>query len=214
MGRTQAIWITAAIIAAAGIAARSILATEPADPGPLHLERVSLGDADSAYVDESLDSGFEETLRAREILYRTYEPDSDAPVWVFLAWFDRQREGSQVHSPRHCYPGAGWSIEREVEQPASWRAGTLHGMIVSDGDVRRLVCYWYQTPGGILSDVFRLKIALTRQAVLRGPQDVVFANVSTAIDHNDADAWARIAPLAEAAENQVALRYRERDANQ
>jgi EpsI family protein len=73
-------------------------------------------------VDEALEPQLFDALRAREVLYRTYEPDADEPVWVFAGYFDRQREGSQVHSPRHCYPGSGWNIERETRWPwpTSW----------------------------------------------------------------------------------------------
>ena len=209
--RTQAKWIAAAIVAVAGVSANVIRATEAGDRGPLRLADASIAASESTYVDETLDADFEETLRAREVLYRTYAPESDTPVWVFLAYFDQQREGSQVHSPRHCYPGAGWSIEDEIEMEAGWRDGTVHGLIVSDGVERRLVCYWYQLPSGITTDVFHLKLALTRQAVLRRPQDVVYGNVSTPIDGDMKAAYARVAPYVGAAESQVDRLYREQN---
>jgi EpsI family protein len=211
--RSKTTWIAAAIVAAAGVSANMIRATEAGDRGPLRLDSAAIA-ADSSFVDESLDSDFQETLRAREVLYRMYAPESDAPVWVFLAYFDQQREGSQVHSPRHCYPGAGWSIENEIAMKADWRDGEVHGLVVSDGVVRRLVCYWYQMPGDVTPDVLQLKLALTRRAVLRKPQDVVYGNVSTRIDDDMDTAYARIAPYVRDAEFQVDRLYREQNERQ
>ncbi|HEX5133262.1 MAG TPA: EpsI family protein [Candidatus Krumholzibacteria bacterium] len=211
MDRARAQWIAVVLVAAAGIGAQTIRSTEPADPGVLNLAAADVAAADSHYVDERLDPSFERELRAREIVYRSYAPASETPVWLFMAYFDQQREGSQVHSPRHCYPGAGWGIEEEVEVPAAWRDGSVHGLVVSDGSERRLVCYWYQTPSTILSDVMKLKLALTREALLRKPQDVVFASVSTPVDGDIDAAYHRVLPLARAAEEQVTRLYRERD---
>jgi len=199
------------MLAVAGIAAHAIRATEPGNTGPLELVSAALAPPGTPYEDVALDANFLEALRPREALFRTYEPDSDDPVWVFLSYFDRQKEGSQVHSPRHCYPGSGWSIEREFERPVGWRTAALHGIVVSNGVEKRVVCYWYQTPDGIVADALPLKFALVRQAVKHGTQDVVFANVSTPITEDEEAAFARVLPYALAAETEIARMYRERD---
>ncbi len=211
VGRSQAQWIVASIIAVAGISAHAIRATEPPDRGPLRLEEALVVSTDTTFVDETLESDYRETLQAREVMYRMYAPESSAPVWMLLAYFDQQREGSQVHSPRHCYPGAGWSIEGEIEMPANWRDGSVHALLVSNGVARRLVCYWYQMPGRITPDVLDLKLALTRQAVLRRSQEVVYGNVSTVLENDVAAAYARLAPFVRDAETEIARLYREQD---
>jgi EpsI family protein len=214
VGRAQTKWIAAAIVAGAGISAHAIRATEPRDRGPLRLEQAFIAAADTTFVDEALESDFRATLQAREVLYRLYGPASAEPVWVLLAYFDQQREGSQVHSPRHCYPGAGWSIEDEIEMKASWRDGDVHALVVNNGVARRLVCYWYQMPGGITPDVLSLKLALTRSAVLRRPQDVVYGNISTVVDDGVDAAYRRIAPYVRDAETEIGRLYREQDERQ
>ncbi len=62
--------------------------------------------------------------------------------------------------------------------PAPWDDGRIKRLIVSDGTEERLVYYWFQTSSRILNDVFSLKYYLTRQAVLRHPQDLVFVRIS------------------------------------
>ena len=211
MDRTQATIIASVVLTAAALAGQAMRAAEP-DAALLGLEQVRVGDAHAyrSYEDEPLDAEFLDVLRAREVLFRTYDPAADEPVWLFLGYFDRQKEGSQVHSPRHCYPGSGWNIEQELETPAPWRDGVLPALVVHNGAQRRLVCFWYQTPAGIVDDVFRLKLALTRRALLRRPQDVVFASVSTPLAGSLEGAVLRATAVARDAENEIARLYREK----
>jgi EpsI family protein len=128
---------------------------------------------------EPIDEEFLDLLGAREVSFRTYEEGTGHRVWVFMGYFDRQKEGSQVHSPKHCYPGSGWNILEEDNVPAPWGDGRVKRLIVSDGAQDRLVYYWFQTSSRVLKDVFALKYYLTRQAMLRHPQDLVFVRISS-----------------------------------
>ncbi|HEU4928207.1 MAG TPA: EpsI family protein [Candidatus Krumholzibacteria bacterium] len=204
MGRTQARIIAAAVLtamAAGGIAMRT------SGPPAVGLGLASVTVGDRPYIETDLDAGFQDVLRARETLFRTYDPDADEPVWVFLGYFDRQREGSQVHSPRHCYPGSGWTIVEERTVEAAWRAGTLPALVVDNGSEQRIVCFWYQTPFAIESDVLRLKLALTRQSFMRRPQEVVFASVSAPITNDVDRAARRAAEVARDVEHEIQRLY-------
>jgi EpsI family protein len=207
MDRTRATIVAAAALSAMALAGHVIRAGEPVDAGSLGLGDMVVGER--AFAEDSLDANFLDVLRAHEVLFRTYDPDADEPVWVFLGYFDRQREGSQVHSPRHCYPGSGWNIERELSIPAPWRNGVLQALVVNNGSERRLVCYWYQTPFAIESDVFHLKLALTKQAIMRRRQDVVFASVSTPLSDVER-ATERASSMARAVESEIARLYSKR----
>ena len=212
MDRTRATIIASVVLTAAALAGHAIRAGEPDIDPSLGLDHVRVGGegAYRAYEDEPLDAEFLDVLRAREVLFRTYDPAADEPVWLFLGYFDRQKEGSQVHSPRHCYPGSGWNIERELQTPAPWRNGVLPALVVSNGAERRLVCFWYQTPTATVGDVFRLKLALTRRALLRRPQDVVFASVSTPLSTDLDRAVERTTTVAREVENEIARLFREK----
>jgi len=191
------------------VAGNTLRAGAPPARGDLGLGALAIGDASVSFRADTLDADFNDVLRAREVLYRTYAPDADEPVWVFLGYFDRQREGSQVHSPRHCYPGSGWNIELEPVWTAPW-GGELRSIVVNDGEERRLVCYWYQTADRVVTDVLPLKMLLARDAVMRRPQDVVFASISTPFTGDAADAMARLAPYATDVQAGISQLYRSR----
>jgi EpsI family protein len=78
---------------------------------------------------------------------RFQEPDGNLP-WVdlFLAYFPSQRAGETPHSPQHCLPGSGWNPERSdiITLPLPGHAPfPANRYIISQGDERRLVLYWF-----------------------------------------------------------------------
>ena len=168
-----------AVLAVAGNYARF---SEPPAAATLALDGYRLAAADTSYEIEPMDGEFLDLLGAREVSFRTYRAADGKPVWIFMGYFDRQKEGSQVHSPKHCYPGAGWSILAESVVASPWGEDQVKRLVVSDGNETRVVYYWFQTADRVLNNVFALKYYLTSRALLRHRQDVVFARVSTALE--------------------------------
>jgi EpsI family protein len=184
-------------------------ATPPAAP-PLGLQDYRLsraGGEPESFDVEPMDTEFLDLLGAREVSFRTYGAGTGQRVWVFMGYFDKQKEGSQVHSPRHCYPGSGWNILQENQVPAPWGEGKVKRLIVSDGNEDRLVYYWFQTPSNILNDVFSLKYYLTRQAVLRQPQDLVFVRISTNAADRNGEAEALVQDYSKRVEGVISTLY-------
>ena len=177
------------------VAGNMLRANEPRAASGLDLAVISTPVA-GAFTEEPLDAEFLETLRARDVLYRIFMGEEGEPVWLFLGYFDRQKEGSQVHSPRHCYPGSGWNIESEPRWDSPWGGAQLGSLVVNDGVERRLVLYWYQMRSATETDVLPLKIEMTRRALMRQPQEVVFASISTPTGDDVSATMARLSPLA------------------
>ena len=190
-----------------GAAGNYLRFSEAPEAGPLGLDRVRLAQAGTGYREEPLDDGFLETLKAREVIFRTYETGAGDAVWLFMGYFDKQKEGSQVHSPKNCYPGSGWNIIEEQTVSAPWGKGSVHSLVVTDGFERRLVYYWFQTTGDYLAGVLPLKLYLTKNAVMRKPQDVVFIRISTIIGSSRRSAEERLLPYALGVRDEVETLY-------
>lgn len=215
MDRKAKIRLTAAVLMIAfAVLGNYLRFSGPAGAVPLGIERVRLEAPESGttlpYVEEHIEADFLDVLRAKEVTFRTYTVEEDTPVWLFMGYFDRQKEGSQVHSPIHCYPGSGWSILSEEKISAPWETGTIRTLVVSDGFDDRLVHYWYQTPGGVLSDVIDLKLRLSWNAVVRRPQDVVFVRISTSLRGDREAAEQRLRGYASAVKRNIEDLYRAR----
>jgi EpsI family protein len=155
---------------------------EPPNVPGFELDEIDLYLDGGSHHDESIDDRFLEVLGTNEVIFRRY--GDEHPVWLFMGYFDKQREGSQVHSPRHCYPGSGWDISEDSEINAPWGGDKIRSLVISDGMSNRLVYYWFQVPEKILSGVLDLKIHLTKNAIIRRSQEVVFVRISTMKDDN------------------------------
>jgi len=214
MGERTSYIIAAIILAVAAAMGNTLRLHEPPADSEINLDAVVLGRTGApggdAFDDEPLSGEFLDVLNAESVSFRTYRLQDAPPVWVFLGYFSRQKEGSQVHSPRHCYPGSGWSILEQSGVEVPWSDIELASLVVSDGTERRLVHYWYQTAGLVLNDVFDLKRHLTKNAILGRSQEVVFARVSTLLGGDRVAAADRLERYANDIHSQLSELYARR----
>lgn len=97
-------------------------------------------------IEAPLDRAVEEELGADLNLQRAYFGPADAPIWLYIGYYGTDRGGRPKHSPRGCYPGAGWGIEQtrvlEVSPARQLRANEY--LLSREAD-RRLVLFWYRS---------------------------------------------------------------------
>ncbi len=129
-------------------------------------------------------------LQADTTTLRLYVDDDDQRYWLFVAYFSSQAYGRQIHSPRHCLPGGGWSIDssetHKIELTATQTAEVNRLIIGRDGS-RQVMLYWFQTRSGVIADEYAVKLDLVRSALAFRPTDAAFVRVTAAIDDNDVD---------------------------
>jgi EpsI family protein len=129
---------------------------------------------------------------ADDYLFRNYSAPDAARVNLYVGYYRSQRQGSQIHSPQHCYPGSGWNVEESEPLPVRNREGhieELRRLVVRKQDRTDVVVYWYDTRTGRLSSDFQLKFNLMRTALLHLPQDAAFVRWSTPVaPQEDVDA--------------------------
>lgn len=121
-----------------------------------------------------------EVLGADTTLARTYSRDGGGTIEFFLGFFRTQQKNSQIHSPKHCYPGSGWDIIREkrIELGAGKSGMPARSIIISDGNVKRLVVYWFYINGRTITDEFSLKWEQMKLSLLGKPQAAAFIRFS------------------------------------
>jgi EpsI family protein len=97
-------------------------------------------------LEEPLDPAVEAELRADLNLQRTYFGPARAPVWLYIGYYGTDRGGRPEHTPRGCYPGAGWAIvqSRVLEISAESGLRVNEYQLEREGD-RRLVLFWYRS---------------------------------------------------------------------
>jgi EpsI family protein len=167
-----------------------------------HLATIPLGVGDISGIEDRLDDEIADILQASQTLNRRYR-QGEHPYWLFVGYFAQQRFGSQIHSPRHCYPGSGWNI---LSATKSERLGEPSGeLLIQREKERRVVLYQYLTRGGATTSELRLKVELTLGGLLGRPIDAAFIRYSTpvAIGESEAAALERLGAFARALQPSV-----------
>ena len=106
-------------------------------------------------------------LRLDSYLSRTYSKTGLAAD-VFIAYYEQQRAGESMHSPKHCLPGAGWEIwdYGSADIPVGAETITVNKYSIANAGQRMLVLYWYQSKDRIIASEYMGKILLARDALL------------------------------------------------
>jgi exosortase D (VPLPA-CTERM-specific) len=151
----------------------------------------------------ALDRQFVQVLHFDDYLLVDYFRPETAPVNLYLAYYNSQRKGASVHSPRVCLPGSGWEM-REFGQRelAGIRIGSgplvVNRAVVALGSERAVVYYWFQERGRVITNEFAVKWLMVWDAATRRRTDGALVRLTTILPPGS-DATAADARLAELA---------------
>lgn len=158
---------------------------------PLSVFPVELG-AWRSIQEGTLDDATMEVLRADDVLSRTYaEPSSHRPANLFIAYFKSQRAGQAPHSPKNCLPGAGWvpsdSGEMDIDVPGRGVI-RVNKYIVSKGEDKSVVLYWYQSHQRVIASEYAAKVYLVADAIRYNRTDTALVRVVVPVAGDEAAA--------------------------
>jgi len=184
--------IPAAFIAAVMVAVTLGIAGERA---PRHAELAPARQAFAEFPDQfgawsgrrsSLDYQYVDALGLDDYLMADYSRPDSLPINLYVAFYNFQRKGSSVHSPRSCLPGGGWEIQEFGQRAlAGVRIGThplvVNRAVVGLGGARALVYYWFQERGRVITNEFAVKWLLFWDAVTRRRTDGALVRLTTPV---------------------------------
>jgi exosortase D (VPLPA-CTERM-specific) len=151
----------------------------------------------------SLDPATAAVLKADDYIDATYSaPGETAPVNFFSAYYEKQTEGSGIHSPAVCLPVGGWEMFSIDPTPVSM-PHTVYGdfvvnrAVIQKGLSRQLVYYWFEQRGRRVTNDFTAKMTVVYDSLTEGRTDGALVRFVTPIGENesDADADARLQRL-------------------
>ncbi len=139
--------------------------------------------------DYSLTDPVAAVLGADTVLFRLYRrPEDGASVWLFLAYFKQQAVNSQIHSPRNCVPGSGWTVQsvKPVHLELGGAGQDARRMVIEKNGQEQEMLYWFRTRGGDLSGEYRLKWDLVLNSLRGRPTDAAFIRYNASERDRDA----------------------------
>jgi EpsI family protein len=136
-------------------------------------------------VRESLPSSILDVLRLTNYVNRLYVRSNGIPVWLYVGYYESQRQGQIIHSPQHCLPGAGWTILTHrhvtVALPGRTEPATINQVLIGKENHRQLVLYWYQERGRIVASEYRARLYMLADSVMRGRTDGALVRISAPV---------------------------------
>lgn len=127
-------------------------------------------------------------LGATEVLMRRYVTPSISSnhnlvpqIWLYIGYYQSQREGQTYHSPKNCLPGSGWQIiqsEKINVSVGSNKYILVNKMIVQKGLEKETVLYWYQDRGRVVASEYWAKIYMMYDAITHNRTDGAMIRIS------------------------------------
>ncbi len=115
-------------------------------------------------------------LKLTDYALADYMREGDPPVNFYAAYYASQKKGQSAHSPKSCLPGGGWVIEslddhRVKDVDIDDVPLTVNRALISHGDSRQLVYYWFQQRGRVLSNEYLVKWYVFWDSLTRNRSD-------------------------------------------
>lgn len=136
--------------------------------------------------ESAIDAPVLEELKLTDYIKADYRRGShEMPVNLYVAYYDSQRKGSSIHSPRSCIPGGGWVISSHTTlplRPASAKQGiAINRLLISKGNYRQLVYYWFDQRGRVITNEYLAKWFLFWDSLTMGRSDGALVRLVTPI---------------------------------
>ncbi|MCF7702194.1 VPLPA-CTERM-specific exosortase XrtD [Loktanella sp. M215] len=148
-----------------------------------------------------LEPDVEQVLKASDYINAVYTSPSNPNTYInfFAAYYDKQTEGSGIHSPEVCLPVGGWEIFSIAQTPIAM-PDTVYGTfdvnraVIEKGLSRQLVYYWFEQRGTRMTNDYMAKIDVVYDSLTIGRTDGALVRFVTPIaeSETEADADARM----------------------
>ena len=185
---------TAVFLALAGVAARGISHGEPVKLLQSFTQfPLVMGDWQGRTM--RLSGEIEKRVGVSDYLYRVYVRQRTQPaqyVHFYVGYYETQRHGEMIHSPKNCLPGSGWYIakrEKLTVDVGPTGPFEVNKFIVENGIERQLVLYWYRQAGGrIVTNEYLGRVHLVWDAFRLDRTDAALVRLSVPFDGSSDEA--------------------------
>jgi exosortase D (VPLPA-CTERM-specific) len=140
----------------------------------------------------AVESVYLDQLKLTDYLNANFGVGAGLPINVWISYYDSQRQGQSTHSPKACLPGSGWEFQslkaQTVSLPSS--ALTVNRGMISNGQHRALMYYWFQQRGRVVTNEYLVKWFIFRDALTRNRSDGALVRLMVALPTDASEAAA------------------------
>lgn len=122
-------------------------------------------------------------LGVDDSIIRSYNTSDGHRVELYVGFYQSQREGDLIHSPRNCMPGAGWYFAGEEKLSMNIGASgeqsiSVNNILLKKGNERQIMFYWFQGRGRYITSEYVQKIYLVVDSITRRRTDEAFVRIT------------------------------------
>jgi EpsI family protein len=124
-------------------------------------------------------------LKLTDYVMRNYVDPDGRELNLYIGYWDTQRKGAVIHSPKNCLPGAGWEpVEASlltVPLPAPHPPIAVNRYLIQKERAQQVVLYWYQSQGQAIAGEVPARIAMVKSALVRNRTDGAIVRVMSPV---------------------------------
>ncbi len=132
-----------------------------------------------------LDPDVLKMLKMSDYLMRRYVGPAGRSIWLYVGYWQSQRKGADIHSPKNCLPGGGWEpIEASrltIPVPGAPEPITVNRYLIQKDKQMQIVIYWFQAQGTVVAGELGAKIEMVRSAILKNRTDGALVRLSAPV---------------------------------
>ncbi len=204
-------FIATAALVVAGVAAEFAIPDRPEIP-PARAEFVDFPSHIGGWLGsrDSLEKVYLEALQLDDYLLMNFRQTESGPrINFYVAYYQSQRSGMSVHSPRLCLPGGGWKITKFEQYQVAGTNGhaalPVNRVLIEQGDQRQLVYYWFRERDRRLTNEYAVRWFLFWDALKVNRTDGALVRLVIPVPRGmkDADLDGQLTRFAQLAESEL-----------
>lgn len=140
---------------------------------------------------EYLDQFYLKELKLTDYAVINYtQPETGANVNFYSAYYQAQRRGVAVHSPKGCMPGGGWEMT-DISQLSlpdiqlDDHPVEINRVVIQKGASKQLVYYWFQQRGRSITNEYLVKWYLFTDALTMNRTDGSLIRLVTGVGETE-----------------------------
>lgn len=190
MKSTARYWIMLAVLVGA-TAGMAMLSHGEATPAAMPLTQFpKLIAGYNSIADVPFDKESLAVLRPSDYLNRIYYEPGVGELGLYIAYFETQRTGTTIHSPKNCLPGAGWQPAVSIITPLTLNDGRkvpVNMYIIRKGLEEQIVLYWYQAHGRVVASEYWGKFYMVYDALRLNRTDAALVRITAPVRNGEED---------------------------
>jgi len=139
---------------------------------------------------EQFDPEIYDVLGVDDSVLMNFRSPDNRHVNVYVGFYQSQKEGDLIHSPKNCMPGAGWNIVdtrlEQVELEGSQNPKKVILLEIQKGSEKQLMLYWFQSRGRIIPSEYWQKIWLVIDSITKRRTDGSFVRLISPVTGSEA----------------------------